>query len=133
VLFVDDEDALAKLGARQLGVAGYQATPAVGPRAALELLRRDPRAFDLLITDLTMPDMDGIALAREARRLRPDLPVIVLTGRVLDASARELEALGIRRVLEKPVALEQLAREVCFVLSGGAQGGAGPALGESPS
>jgi PAS domain S-box-containing protein len=88
VLFVDDEDALAKLGVRQLGVAGYQATPAVGPRAALELLRRE-------------------------------LPVIVLTGRVLDASARELEAIGIRRVLEKPVALEQLAREVRFVLSGG--------------
>ncbi|MEZ4281275.1 MAG: PAS domain S-box protein [Myxococcota bacterium] len=115
ILFVDDEEALANLGVRRLGRAGYQVVAAVGPRAALERLRAE--AFDLLITDFTMPEMDGLALAREARLLQRDLPVMILTGRVLALGEAELQAAGVRRALEKPVNLEDLTREIAEVFA----------------
>ncbi|MCA9504088.1 MAG: PAS domain S-box protein [Spirochaetaceae bacterium] len=114
VLFVDDEEVLAKLGERRLRRSGYQVVSAVGPGAALERLRGE--SFDLLITDFTMPGMDGIALAREARRLQPDLNVMILTGRVVALQDSELRAAGVRRALEKPVSLEVLTRAIAEVL-----------------
>jgi PAS domain S-box-containing protein len=115
VLFVDDEATLANLGVRRLSHVGYRVIAADGPTAALERLRAE--RFDLLITDFTMPEMDGLALAREARRIQPELPVLILTGRVQELGAEELRAAGVRRALEKPVTLDELTREIEEVLT----------------
>ncbi|MCE9576799.1 MAG: response regulator [Deltaproteobacteria bacterium] len=82
IFFIDDEVALLRAGARSLERLGYQATTFARPEDALALLRVDPRAADLVITDHSMPGMSGVALAAELTRLRPELPVVVISGHV---------------------------------------------------
>ncbi|MBK7952181.1 MAG: PAS domain S-box protein [Deltaproteobacteria bacterium] len=117
VLFVDDEPTLAALGARRLEGLGYDVVAAVGPEAALERLRDEP--FALLVTDYTMPGMDGLRLAREARSLQPGLRIVMLSGRVGELDAEALARAGVRRMIEKPVTLERLAQMIREVLDEG--------------
>lgn len=100
VLVVDDEAAIRDLLAKTLALAEYEVDVAPDGRAALERLRTLP--YDLLITDLKMPGIDGLAVIREARRYRPDLPVIIITGFSTEASAIEAINLGVSGYLTKP-------------------------------
>jgi signal transduction histidine kinase/DNA-binding response OmpR family regulator len=109
VLFVDDEAAVVQLGSSILIRAGYVVTGTTNPREALGLFMAAPEKFDLVITDLTMPRMTGTALSAELLRVRPDLPVILITGFASgmdDSKAREL---GIRALLHKPFSMHELA------------------------
>ena len=85
VLVVDDEASIRDLLAKTLALAEYDVDLAPDGRAGLERLRMIP--YDLLITDLKMPGVDGLAVIREARRLKADMPVIIITG-LLDRSER---------------------------------------------
>ena len=85
VLVVDDEASIRDLLAKTLALAEYDVDLAPDGRTALERLRIT--AYDLLITDLRMPGVDGLAVIREARRLKPDIPVIIVTG-LFDRSER---------------------------------------------
>jgi excisionase family DNA binding protein len=100
VLVVDDEAAIRDLLSKTLALAEYEVDVAPDGRAALERLRTLP--YDLLITDLKMPGIDGLAVIREARRYRPDLPVIIITGFSTEASAIEAINLGVSGYLTKP-------------------------------
>lgn len=80
VLFVDDDEVITTVGQELLQRAGYEVTALNDPRAALELVRRDPRAVDLVVTDMNMPELSGLELRAQLRALRPDLPVIVSSG-----------------------------------------------------
>jgi DNA-binding NtrC family response regulator len=85
---------------RTLALAEYEVDVAADGRSALERMRRSP--YDLLITDLKMPAMDGITLIREAKRIQPDLPVVIITGYSTEASAIEAVNLGVTGYLTKP-------------------------------
>jgi PAS domain S-box-containing protein len=112
ILLVEDEPALASAGARRLARLGYQVTAESDSRRALEMIRAEPGAYDLLITDFSMPYLDGVALAREVRRCAPDLPMMMVSGYVEGRSEEEISAAGIRLVLAKPATIDQLATAV---------------------
>lgn len=100
VLVVDDEASIRDLLSKTLALAEYDVDLAPDGRTALERLRIIP--YDLLITDLKMPGVDGMAVIREARRLKADLPVIIITGYSTEASAIEAVNLGVSGYLTKP-------------------------------
>ena len=103
LLFVDDEAALVRIWTVALTDLGYRVTAHTNSRVALEVFRDAPDAFDLVITDQTMPQLTGDALAQEILRLRPRLPVILCTGGVPEAGGARPEPLGVRATLLKPV------------------------------
>jgi excisionase family DNA binding protein len=100
VLVVDDEASIRDLLAKTLALAEYDVDLAPDGRVALERLRIVP--YDLLITDLKMPGVDGLAVIREARRMKADIPVIIITGFSSEASAIEAVNLGVAGYLTKP-------------------------------
>jgi excisionase family DNA binding protein len=100
VLVVDDEATIRDLLSKTLALAEYDVDLAPDGRTALDRLRIMP--YDLLITDLKMPGVDGLAVIREARRLKADLPVIIITGFSTEASAIEAVNLGVSGYLTKP-------------------------------
>jgi excisionase family DNA binding protein len=100
VLVVDDEATIRDLLQKTLALAEYDVDLAPDGRTALERLRIIP--YDLLITDLKMPGVDGLAVIREARRLKADIPVIIITGFSTEASAIEAVNLGVSGYLTKP-------------------------------
>ena len=100
VLVVDDEAAIRDLLSKTLALAEYDVDLAPDGRHALERLRIIP--YDLLITDLKMPGIDGLTVIREARRLKADIPVIIITGFSTEASAIEAVNLGVSGYLTKP-------------------------------
>jgi excisionase family DNA binding protein len=100
ILVVDDEAAIRDLLSKTLALAEYDVDLAPDGRTALERLRMIP--YDLLITDLKMPGIDGLTVVREARRLKADIPVIIITGFSTEASAIEAVNLGVSGYLTKP-------------------------------
>lgn len=100
VLVVDDEASIRDLLSKTLALAEYDVDLAPDGRTALERLRIIP--YDLLITDLKMPGIDGLAVIREARRLKADIPVIIITGFSTEASAIDAVNLGVSGYLTKP-------------------------------
>ena len=117
VLFVEDEEVLALMQRRQLEHLGYQVTVHTSSTEALEDFRSRPEAFALLITDDTMPRMTGRALAKEVVAIRPNLPVLMVSGGSSD-DPQGLAALGIRAVLRKPHSAEELGRAIRRALEG---------------
>ncbi len=116
ILLVDDEYVLVDMLGRILTQLGYQVEPLTNSIEALELFRRRPDQFDLVITDLTMPELTGDQLAAEMIRIRPDIPIILCTGfsdRMNEPLARKT---GIRRFLTKPVTQQDLAKAIREVL-----------------
>ncbi|MFN0253869.1 MAG: PAS domain S-box protein [Kofleriaceae bacterium] len=101
VLYVDDEVALLRPTLRLLESLGYVATGLSHPRVALEAVRNDPRAFDIVMTDFRMPDLSGIDLAQEIVAIRSDLPIVLVTG-FASCTEQQLRVSGIRHVLDKP-------------------------------
>ena len=93
---------LASMLRRQLEAFEYRATVHTGSLEALEDFRARPHEFDLLMTDNSMPRMSGIQLAREIRRIRPDLPVLLVSGTAALADPAEIEAIGAVHLLGKP-------------------------------
>src|SRR5712672_2789292 len=80
VLIADDEDSMRSLVARAIAMDGHETVTAQDRAEALEILTREHGSFDLLLTDIQMPVMDGIALALSAARDFPDLTIILMTG-----------------------------------------------------
>ncbi len=116
ILFVDDEASIAEIGELILEGLGYHVVTRTSSVEALALFRIKPSAFDLVITDMTMPNMTGDKLTVELMKIRPDIPVILCTGysnKINDASASEI---GIRGFIYKPVVRADLAKIVRKVL-----------------
>ena len=106
ILLVEDDPAVAAMVSEMLKDLGYEVSHASAAAAALEVLDREP-SFDLMFSDMVMPGgMDGIELAREVGRRRPDLPVLLTTGFSPAATAAQREG---RRLLSKPYTIESLA------------------------
>ena len=108
VLFVDDEGVLLFVGTMSLEQNGYKVTGVPNGEAALQELRQNPYACDVLITDLSMPGMSGLQLAQEVRKLRTDLPIILTSGYINPEDQVKADQIGIRSILTKPVNTKEL-------------------------
>ncbi|HDL98144.1 MAG TPA: response regulator, partial [Desulfobacteraceae bacterium] len=95
---------------------GYRVTAKTSSLEALALFRSQPDAFDLVITDQTMPEMTGVQLAGELLGIRPDLPIILCTGYSSKVDAGVAEDMGIRAFAMKPVGQDKLAEVIRQVL-----------------
>ncbi len=116
VLFVDDEESLARFGGEMLESLGYYAVVRMSASEAFQAFRMAPQRFDLLITDVTMPNMSGIALAKDCRQLRPDLPIILCSGSEHTLSAEAKQIQGLTKCVLKPLMLQDVARTIRLVL-----------------
>lgn len=112
ILVVDDDPAIAQMTMRMLRRLGYEAHACTDPISALEIVRGEPARFDLLITDLTMPRMTGLEFARAVLAVRPELPILLMTGYSASMTAEQFRAIGIREVVLKPLTLRELAETV---------------------
>jgi CheY-like chemotaxis protein len=122
VLLVDDEESLVRLGEEMLAELGYEPIGFASSVAALAAFRKDPDRFAAVLTDEAMPDLTGIELAAEIRRVRPSLPIVLVSGFVNPSiAARAIDA-GVVDVLTKPScrAISRAAwRARCDVRRGG--------------
>jgi CheY-like chemotaxis protein len=123
ILFVDDEEFQADIGKRMLERLGYRVTAKTSANEAFELFRQHPEDFDLVITDMTMPDMTGDILARKLIAIRPDIPVIVCTGYSERINPDIVKEIGIKELAMKPVVMKDIAQMIDRVLSKAANRG----------
>jgi PAS domain S-box-containing protein len=121
VLVVDDEPLVREIISEQLRSSGYVVTSVGDPREALALMDAGG-SFDLIVSDLSMPGMDGIALLHEVHRRAPNLPAILMTGYATNAAEIALSGIfsGTFSLLRKPVAQEDLVERVAMLLEGAA-------------
>lgn len=118
ILFVDDEQDLVDLQKLILEDLGYRVTTRASSVEALELFREKPERFDLVITDMTMPNMTGDTLASELMRIRADIPIILCTGFSESLTEKSALAMGIRAFVMKPIQKRQIAKTIRRVLDG---------------
>jgi signal transduction histidine kinase len=112
ILFVDDEEALARLGQRILSHLGYTVQPCTDSLQALELFKSDPEGFDLIITDQTMPNLTGTDLITAIRDLKPNQAVLLCTGYSSLLDQAMLQRLALDGFLKKPLSIHGLADAV---------------------
>ncbi|MCP4338736.1 MAG: transporter substrate-binding domain-containing protein [Desulfobulbaceae bacterium] len=118
ILYVDDEPSIAKLGKRLLESLGYTTESITDPEKALDMVRSDPNKFDLLITDMAMPNMTGDQLVIETLKIRQDMPTIICTGYSAKISKKEAANIGVCSYILKPINKSELAKMVRKVLDG---------------
>jgi CheY-like chemotaxis protein len=117
VLYVDDDPAMLLLVESLLQRAGYRVTAIERPREAIERIRTQPDAFDLVVTDYNMPEVTGMDLVLAVARIRPDLPLVISSGYVSDDMREKAKHAGVRGLIQKEYTLEQLAAIVHEVLT----------------
>lgn len=117
LLYVDDEEALVLLATRSLTKFGYKVTGQSNPAQAVQIFKENPSQFAAIVTDLSMPGMSGIELAREIFAIRPDIPVVMTSGYILPADEAEARKIGIREMILKPDTIEELAKALHRVFS----------------
>ena len=123
ILFVDDETSIVRLQKTTLERLGYQVTGLANSQEALELFRRAPQAYDLVITDQTMPELPGKKLAEELLKIRADIPIILCTGHSATISEKEALRLGLKAFAMKPIDRKEMARMIREVLDQARPGG----------
>jgi CheY-like chemotaxis protein len=117
ILVVDDESMALVLIKRLLTEAGYHAVTAQSGFEALDVFRRQPHAFQLVLLDLTMPFMDGEETFRRLREIRPNIPVVLCTGFIQRSRLDKMMKDGIAGFLRKPLAPDEIVEHVRGVLA----------------
>ena len=116
ILYVDDEEPLAIMGKVILERLGYVVDVRTNAIQALATLSAQPKAYDLVITDQMMPGMTGTTFAEKIRAIRADLPIILTTGYSATLTTERVQAMGIRKLLLKPLTFDALGKAVRSVL-----------------
>ncbi|NIA31280.1 MAG: PAS domain S-box protein, partial [Actinobacteria bacterium] len=116
ILFVDDEEALVRIAERKFTDLGYHIVGKTSSTEALELFKKNPDRFDLIITDQTLPEMTGKELSKQVLQMRPDMPIILCTGYSNAITKKEAESMGIREFMLKPLSLRDLQKVVRCLL-----------------
>jgi CheY-like chemotaxis protein len=116
ILFVDDEPFQTDMLKHLLGLLGYRVETRNTAVEALALFQQDPQAFDLVITDMVMPEMTGDELAARLLAIRPDLPIILATGYSQNITEVKAKAMGIKAFALKPLVIDELSRLIRRVL-----------------
>ncbi len=112
VLYLDDEESLVFLAVRYLRKRGHDVTGFIDPLEALRVFRDNPRAFDVIITDMSMPAMSGYEVAQQMLTARPDVKILMLSGYVRPEDRDAALELGVKDLLLKPSSIEDLADAV---------------------
>jgi len=112
VLLVDDNTDIVGMSSRLLEPFGYRVTSTTDSRVALKVFRRSPEEFTVVVTDLTMPRMSGVELARKLRAIRPDIPVVMMTGYSGTVTDEAAKAEGIDELIQKPVGARALTQKI---------------------
>lgn len=118
ILLVDDEESIIHTGREMLEFLGYKVTGCLKSPEALNLFTADPCRFDLVITDMTMPQMNGDRFAKELIAVRPDIPIIICTGYNPQIDENAAARIGAKAFMFKPLTFQQLAFLVREVLDG---------------
>jgi CheY-like chemotaxis protein len=118
ILFVDDERSLVRIAERTLTDLGYRPTIETESARALDTFRQAPEAFDLLVTDFSMPVLSGVQLARAVHGIRPDLPILLVTGFIEDIPPEDLKDAGVSATIRKPHTKRELAEALWLMLQG---------------
>ncbi len=116
ILLVDDQEDVLDIEKKMLERLGYKTMATTSVRNALRLFSRQPHRFDVVITDMTMPDMTGDKLAGELRKIRSDIPIILITGYSQLINKEKAESMGINGFLIKPVQMSHMAKAVRKVI-----------------
>ncbi len=116
ILLVDDEEAILTMEKLMLERLGYQVTSRTSSLEALEAFRANPDKFDLVITDMAMPNMPGDKLSAELTKIRPDISILLCTGFSETMSEEKTTSLGIMGFLLKPIVMKDLAQKIREVL-----------------
>jgi len=116
VLFVDDDSLIVEFMAEVLAEMGCAVTTAESGQEAVDIFAQDPGAFDLVLTDLMMLEMTGDKLSERLHVVRPDIPVVVMTGTPEGLSRERIRSAGIRKVLAKPLTRAELREALKEVL-----------------
>jgi PAS domain S-box-containing protein len=110
IMLVDDEKAILGMLRQMIGELGYRIISFTSSMEAFQVFQNSPDEFDLVITDMTMPDMTGSQLARKLLEIRPDIPIILCTGFSEQINEKMSEAMGIQGYLMKPVVRTEMAK-----------------------
>ena len=117
VLYVDDEPTLVFLVTRALEKLGIASEGFASADEALAAFGREPQAFELVLTDLSMPgSMSGLELAQAVLAIRPDAAVVIASGCIEPAEAQRAAAVGVRKVIQKPAKVAEMAQLVSGLL-----------------
>jgi CheY-like chemotaxis protein len=122
LLFVDDEEWLVDMWKEILESLGYRMTVTTKPLEALKMYKEKPYDFDLVIADQTMPQMTGLELAQELLALRPELPIILVTGFSQVVTPEKAKAAGVREYIMKPLSISELTNAISRSLGKEPQG-----------
>ncbi len=118
VLYLDDDEVMVLLVERLLVRLGYQVSCFREPRQALAAVRAQPHAFDLIVSDINMPELSGLDVVRELARIRADLPVVVISGYLSDELRADLARSGVLELVHKENTFEELGPAVQRLLQG---------------
>lgn len=123
VLVVDDEAIMADIMSQQLDLMGYRVTSFQSSQEALAAFRSNPENFNLVITDNTMPGMTGMEMSRQLKKLRDDVPIVMVSGTTNFFDDDEVARSGIDRILKKPFKLDELRQTTTELISPAADPG----------
>ena len=112
ILLVDDEEMIVDIMQEMLEQLGYNVTAAKDSKKALDSFHLDPMKYDLLITDMSMPNLTGDCLAKKIKDIRTDIPIIICTGYNEKINDEEAMAIGVQELIMKPVSMNKLARTI---------------------
>ena len=118
VMIVDDEPQLVELAEEVVARLGYEPVGFVSSAAALQAFLADPQRFDAVLTDEMMPDLAGTELARQIRGRRPEIPILLMSGRAVAAVVDRATQVGVNEVLRKPLHRREIAESLARVLGG---------------
>lgn len=111
ILLIDDEQDVVVVEKELLECLGYEVTATTSSREAIACFKRDPGRYSLVITDYNMPDLDGLELTCQLKRLSPQTPVVLISG-FMSLSGDTVRTAGVAASLTKPLGLDELGRTV---------------------
>jgi PAS domain S-box-containing protein len=117
ILFIDDEPMLVSLGKMMLEKLGYKVLAVKSPLKALRIIENDPKKFDLVITDMTMPDIHGTQLALEIKKFNKKIPIVLATGFTNLVQTKKANPSGIDAILPKPIEINTLSQTIHQLLT----------------
>jgi len=116
ILFIDDEKSVLYMGKKILKKLGYEVEAKNKPIEALELFKLTPEKFDIVITDMTMPEMNGVEVSKKIMSIRPDVPVVICTGHSPLIDEDSAMNYGVTKLVMKPISMQEIAKTIRDVL-----------------